>query len=111
QPTKASSRRALLSPRCRRILRPSSGRILDRRWFVTAGYGACHGNFPAMLVWEQAVRPEKLRLRAGICEPLKLPRHGAVDLAPERHHEIGDAVEPLPAPLVEFRRLAVALTQ
>src|SRR6266849_10673942 len=38
-------------------------------------------------------------------------RHRPVDVAPERHHEIGDAVEPLPSPLVEFRRLAVARRQ
>ena len=38
-------------------------------------------------------------------------RHRPIDLAPERHHEIGDAVEPLPAPCVEFRRLVVARRQ
>src|SRR5450432_3123915 len=41
----------------------------------------------------------------------KTHRHRPIDLAPERHHEIGGAVEPLPAPLVEFRRLAVAWRQ
>ena len=41
----------------------------------------------------------------------KTLRDFAIDLAPERHHEIGDAVKPLPAPLVEFRRLAVARRQ
>src|ERR1700722_20578323 len=38
-------------------------------------------------------------------------RPRAIDLAPERHHQTGDAVEPFPAPLVEFRRLAVARRQ
>jgi hypothetical protein len=41
----------------------------------------------------------------------KTPRHHPVHFAPERHHEIGDAVEPLPAPGVEFRRLAVTRRQ
>ena len=44
----------------------------------------------------------------------RIPRIAArpsVDLAPERHHEIGDAVEPFPAPCIEFRRLAVARRQ
>ena len=34
-----------------------------------------------------------------------------IHLAPERHHEIGDPVEPFPSPSVEFRRLAVARRQ
>src|ERR1700754_2347678 len=38
-------------------------------------------------------------------------RHRAIDLAAGRHHEIGDALEPLPAPGVEFRWLAVARRQ
>src|SRR5580698_9564069 len=38
----------------------------------------------------------------------ELMRHRAVDVAAERHHEFGDAIELFPAPLVEFRRLAVA---
>jgi hypothetical protein len=38
-------------------------------------------------------------------------RHRPVHIAPERHHEIGDAIEPFPSPLVEFRRLAVAWRQ
>jgi hypothetical protein len=41
----------------------------------------------------------------------ELPCHGAIDLAPERHHEIGDAIKAFPSPLIEFRRLAIALTQ
>src|SRR3954454_527718 len=32
-------------------------------------------------------------------------------VAPERDHQIGDAIEPLPAPGIEFRRLAVARRQ
>src|SRR5215471_3959335 len=48
---------------------------------------------------EFSLSPRKLR---------KLPRHLAIDLAPERHDEIGDAVEPLPAPGIELRRLIVA---
>src|SRR6202790_4151754 len=57
----------------------------------------------------------RLRVRAG---PLrhshkfrKLLRHRPIPLASERPPEIGDPVEPLPAPLVEFRRLAVARRQ
>src|SRR5579883_639280 len=42
-------------------------------------------------------------------KPRKLLRHFAIDLAPERHHQIGNAVEALPAPGVEFGGLAVAL--
>lgn len=34
--------------------------------------------------------------------------HLPIHVAAERHDEIGDTVEPLPSPLVEFRRLAVA---
>ena len=34
--------------------------------------------------------------------------HRAIDLATERHHQIGDVLQALPSPLVEFRRLAVA---
>ena len=41
----------------------------------------------------------------------KLPRHGPVYAAPERHHEVGDPVEPLPAPGIKFGRLAVARRQ
>jgi hypothetical protein len=41
----------------------------------------------------------------------KLPRDALVDVAPERHHKVGDTVEPFPSPLVEFRRLAVARRQ
>src|SRR5436190_6010526 len=41
----------------------------------------------------------------------KMPRHHPVHVAPEWHHEIGDAVEPLPAPGIEFGRLAVAQRQ
>jgi hypothetical protein len=41
----------------------------------------------------------------------KTLRHRPIDIAPKRHHEIGNAVEPLPSPLVEFRRLSVARCQ
>ena len=41
----------------------------------------------------------------------KFLRHAPIDLAPERHDDIGDAIEPFPSPLVEFRRLAVANLQ
>src|SRR5476651_1349523 len=34
-----------------------------------------------------------------------------IHLAPERHHEVGDAVEPFPSPLVEFGRLTVTWCQ
>src|SRR5439155_7769655 len=51
----------------------------------------------------QALRPLR-EIRKGL-------RHRPVHLAPERHHEVGDTVEPFPAPLVEFRRLAVARCQ
>src|SRR3954466_7931636 len=44
-------------------------------------------------------------------EPRKSRCDFAIHLAPERHHEIGDMVEPLPAPLVEFRLLSVARRQ
>src|SRR5882672_8698330 len=36
---------------------------------------------------------------------------GLIHLAPERHHEIGDAVQPFPAPQIEFGRLAVTRSQ
>src|SRR5882724_6955416 len=39
------------------------------------------------------------------------PRHFLIDVAPERHDEVGDAVEPFPAPGIEFGRLAVARRQ
>jgi hypothetical protein len=38
-------------------------------------------------------------------------RHRSVHLAAKRHDETGDQVKPLPSPLVEFRRLAVAGSQ
>ena len=38
----------------------------------------------------------------------KALRHRPINLPPERHDEIGDAVEPLPSPGIKFRRLAVA---
>src|ERR1700730_16127190 len=38
-------------------------------------------------------------------------RHCSIHLAPDRPHEVGDAVEPFPSPLVEFRRLIVAWCQ
>src|SRR5450755_2753937 len=38
-------------------------------------------------------------------------RHRPIHLAPERHHEVGDAVEPFPSPLVEFGRLTVTWGQ
>ena len=41
----------------------------------------------------------------------EVPRHGPIHVAAERHDEIGDTVEPLPAPGIEFRRLAVARRQ
>jgi hypothetical protein len=44
-------------------------------------------------------------------ERRKTPRHRPIHIAPEWHHEIGDAVESLPSPLVELRRLAVARRQ
>src|SRR6185437_14285262 len=37
--------------------------------------------------------------------------HRAIDLAPERHHEIGDPIEALPPPCIEFSRLVVARRQ
>src|SRR5580704_3819329 len=49
--------------------------------------------------------------RRGNCESREMLRHRAIDLAPERHRQLGDAVEPFPSPLVEFRRLAVAWRQ
>ena len=51
------------------------------------------------------------RLRGRAREFREKLRHRAVDVAPERHHKIGYAVEPLPSPRVEFRRLAVARRQ
>jgi F-type H+-transporting ATPase subunit epsilon len=51
------------------------------------------------------------RLRGRACEFRENMCHRAVGVAPERHHEIGNAVEPLPSPSVEFRRLAVARRQ
>jgi hypothetical protein len=44
-------------------------------------------------------RPRKIR---------KALRHRQIDLAPERHHQFCDALQPFPSPAVEFRRLAVA---
>ena len=61
--------------------------------------------FPApMLRLARATVVSQGEFREDLC-------HGAIDLAAERHHEIGDAVEPLPAPGVEFRGLAVARRQ
>src|SRR5213080_1520843 len=45
------------------------------------------------------------------CEFRELKRHCPVHVAPERHHEVGDAVELLPAPAIEFGRLPVARRQ
>ena len=59
----------------------------------------------------RCIRPPRPGLSAPSARSRKMPRDPAVHLAPERHHEIGDAIEPLPAPLVEFRRLAVARRQ
>src|SRR5882757_1010873 len=39
------------------------------------------------------------------------PRHFLINAAAERHDEIGDAVQPFPAPGIEFGRLAVARRQ
>src|SRR4051794_5990454 len=47
-------------------------------------------------------RPREFREASGDC---------AIDLAPERHHEIGDPIEAFPSPCVEFGRLAVARRQ
>src|SRR6476620_5109133 len=44
-------------------------------------------------------------------EPRKFTGHHTVHLAPERHHEASDAVEPFPAPRIEFGWLAVARRQ
>ena len=41
----------------------------------------------------------------------KMLRHHSIYVAPERYDQIGDAIEPLPSPLIEFRRLAVARHQ
>jgi hypothetical protein len=40
-----------------------------------------------------------------------LLRHRAIDLTTERHDKVGNQLEPLPSPLVKFRRLAVARCQ
>jgi hypothetical protein len=52
-----------------------------------------------------------MRVQTSSREFCKALRHRPIHLAPERHDEIGDAVESLPSPLVEFRRLAVAWRQ
>src|ERR1043165_443210 len=41
-------------------------------------------------------------------KPRELPRDGFIDRASERHDQVGHALEPLPAPSVELRLLAVA---
>src|SRR5882762_10489615 len=41
----------------------------------------------------------------------KRPDDSPIHLAPERHDQIGDAVETFPAPLIELRRLPVARRQ
>src|ERR1700728_3654479 len=41
----------------------------------------------------------------------KTLRHRPIDVATERHHEVGDTVEPFPSPLIELRRLAIARDQ
>ena len=46
-----------------------------------------------------------------IGELRKGPLDAPIHLSPERHDQIGDAVEPLPSPLVEFRGLTVARCQ
>src|ERR1700676_3944277 len=53
----------------------------------------------------------KMRQSRSFRELRKALRHRPIHLAPEGHDEIGDAVEPLPLPLVELRRLAVAWRQ
>src|SRR3954453_15480538 len=55
--------------------------------------------------------PERFCRRPASYKFRKELRHRPVDLAAERYHEVGDAVEPLPAPLIEFRRLPVARGQ
>src|SRR6266436_3370697 len=67
-----------------------SSRSAPSRWGRTEGSETIAGS------------PRKVR---------ETPRHFAIDLAPERHHEIGDAVEPFPAPAIKFGRLAVAWRQ
>src|ERR1700738_5168310 len=52
--------------------------------------------------------------RNGTLEPAefrKSLRHRSIHIAPERHQGSGARSEPLPSPLVEFRRLAVARRQ
>src|SRR3954451_6011285 len=51
------------------------------------------------------------RIANGAHQPRKTPRDFAIHLAPERHHKVGYAIEPLPSPRVEFRLLAVARRQ
>src|SRR6267142_2571882 len=51
------------------------------------------------------------RPRFSLHEPRETLCDFAINFAPERHHQIGDAIELLPAPLIEFRRLAVARRQ
>src|SRR6478752_4617143 len=45
------------------------------------------------------------------CKCRERCRYGLVHLAPERHDQIGDAVETFPAPGIELRRLPVARRQ
>src|SRR5882724_1389650 len=45
------------------------------------------------------------------CKFCERCRHGLIHLAPERHDQIGDAVETFPAPLIELGRLAIARRQ
>src|SRR5450631_4098715 len=58
------------------------------------------------------LRSGRIDLRSGSSrERCKALRHGPIHLAPERYHEIGDAIEPLPSPPIELRWLAVARRQ
>jgi hypothetical protein len=50
----------------------------------------------------------KMRESALSCEFRKTLGDRAIYLAAERHHQIGNAVQPLPSPGIEFRRLTVA---
>ena len=54
---------------------------------------------------------ERSRIASSSRKFRKTLRHRPIYIAPERHDEIGDAIEPLPSPPVEFRRLTVARRQ
>src|SRR5512140_838994 len=77
-----------------------------KRWLTASRMTAIATSSPSA-----RSRSDRTELGQLCRECRKTLRYGPIYIAPERHHEIGDAVEPFPSPLVEFRRLAVTRRQ